>query len=67
MPTWWEAVGAFIVGNTLWFSRQWLWQQWVKRSHRDIIVLNREEEEKTREEIRRLERKIKEYIDGSVG
>lgn len=53
-----ELAVGFIAGNILWFTRQWLWQQWVKRSHRYITSQNRIEEEKTREEVRMLREQI---------
>lgn len=51
---WPELILGFIAGNTLWLVRQWLWQQWVRKSHRRIQDENRMEEEKTRTEVIRL-------------
>lgn len=53
-----ELILGFFFGNVLWFSRQWLWQQWVKKSHKHIADANRVEEERTREEIRKLREQI---------
>lgn len=53
-----ELGAGFVAGNALWFSRQWLWQQWVKKSHGKIQELNRIEEEKTRAEVRALRQQV---------
>lgn len=49
---------GFVLGNLLWFTRQWLWQQWVKKSHWKIVEENRKEEVLTRSEIKKLQEQL---------
>lgn len=51
-----------MAGSFTWFCLhlliQWLWQQWVKRSHEDMADQNRFEEQATRNEIRAYREQI---------
>lgn len=53
-----DAIIGFLAGNAAWFIRQWLWQEWVKKSHAQLEQHNKIEEEKTRAEVRALREQI---------